>query len=382
MNTGLASSGNTECRIKVICNKPPNTSSIDGSNNLWWRLLHNGNYEVQMKAGHMSQNLVVVDNNEVVTAEKLYNGYKSQIDYEFFENFNSEHTKAAYKRDLVQFFTFIRNEFGDLTNLQQLQKIHVIAYRNALQSTASNNGRNYCPKTVIRKLAAITSYCGYLIEKGIIHNNPTDHVKRPKDEVITDTNDLTDAQVKALLDSVDTTKKSGHLHKAILVILFSTGIRKGELINLKFEDYQEQQGLKILQFIGKRGKVFKVPLHPSAIFHLENYIRYLTTKGKTLRSGDYLFQSCKQGVQQFSNKKLQPTSIDYIIKHYCKQIGIKENISPHSARATVIGSLLQSGCDLYKVSQLVNHSNVKTTQGYDKRKKSLVDSPVFQLKYF
>lgn len=330
----------------------------------------------------MVQNAVVRVQDEVSAIEPSYNGYKSQIDYEFFENFNSEHTKAAYKRDLVQFFTFLRTEFGEITNLQHIQKIHVIAYRNALQSTTPNNGRSYCPKTVIRKLAAITSYCGYLIEKGIIHNNPTDHVKRPKDEVITDTNDLTDAQVKTLLASVDLTKKSGHLHKAILVLLFSTGIRKGELINLKFESYQEQQGLKIIQFIGKRGKVFKIPLHPSAIFHLEKYISYMVSQGKVLQAGSYLFQSCKQGRQHLPNKKLQPTSVDYIIKHYSKQIGITDNITPHSARATVIGSLLQSGCDLYKVSQLVNHSNVKTTQGYDKRKKSLVDSPVFQLKYF
>ncbi len=85
---------------------------------------------------------------------------------------------------------------------------------------------------------------------------------------------------------------------------------------------------------------------------------------------------------QRADKRLQGTSVDYIIKHYCKKIGIAAGISPHSARATVIGSLLDSGCDLYKVSQLVNHSNVKTTQGYDKRKKSLIDSPVFKLNYF
>ena len=104
--------------------------------------------------------------------------------------------------------------------------------------------------------------------------------------------------------------------------------------------------------------------------------------GRELKIGDYIFQGSPNQTSFKPNKKLQGTSVDYIIKHHCKKIGIETKITPHSARATVIGSLLESGCDLYKVSQLVNHSNVKTTQGYDKRKKSLVDSPVFKLKYF
>lgn len=330
----------------------------------------------------MSRDLIIKSISDLADSQNQYNGYKSQLDYEFFENFNSEHTKAAYKRDLTQFFQFVSKEFGNISHPQQLQKMHVVAFRNAIRASKVDGGHSYSPKTVIRKLAAIASYCAFLIEKGLMTTNPTAHIKRPKDEVITATNDLSDDQVKAVLDSVDLDKKSGPLHKAILVLLFSTGMRKGELIGLKVADYQEHQGLKIIQFIGKRGKVSRVPLHPAAIFHLENYMQYMESKGHFLKADDYLFQGLGNNKNSPSNKKLQATSIDYIIKHHCKKVGITANITPHSARATVIGSLLDSGCDLYKVSQLVNHSNVKTTQGYDKRKKSLIDSPVFKLKYF
>jgi len=329
----------------------------------------------------MSKNLAIKNIGELVEPCILYSGYSSQLDYEFFENFDSEHTRVAYKRDLAQFFEFVNSEFGPINHPQQLQKMHVVAFRNALQAPVSEGGRSYCPKTVIRKLASITSYCAFLIEKGLMTSNPTSHVKRPTDQVITATNDLSDDEVKALLASVDLNKKSGPLHMAILVVLFAAGMRKGELINLKFEDYQEHQGLKILQFMGKRGKLSRIPLHPVAIFHLENYIQHMKSIGRELKGGDYLFQGSPNRTSLRSNKKLQGTSVDYIIKHHCKKIGVKANISPHSARATVIGSLLESGCDLYKVSQLVNHSNVKTTQGYDKRKKSLIDSPVFKLKF-
>ncbi len=327
----------------------------------------------------MSQNLISKSNFDLNAS---YKSYTSQLDYEFFENFDSEHTKAAYKRDLIQFFKFVNNEFGPINHPQQLQKMHVVAFRNALQASKVEDGQSYCPKTIIRKLAAVASYSAFLIEKGLMSFNPTANIKRPKDEVISATNDLSDAEVKTLIESVNVKKKSGPLHKAILVLLFSTGMRKGELINLKFENYQEYQGLKIIQFIGKRGKLFRIPLHPAAIFQLETYIQYMKSKGHTFENGGYLFQGLGNNKDLTKNKKLQATSIDYIIKYYCRKIGLKSNITPHSARATVIGSLLDSGCDLYKVSQLVGHSNVKTTQGYDKRKKNLVDSPVFRLKYF
>ncbi len=330
----------------------------------------------------MRSNILLKNVSEMRNVEDFHIGYKSQLDYEFFENFASEHTRSAYKRDLIQFFEFVCSQFGQITHPEQLQKMHVIAFRNAIQAPITEGGQSYCPKTVIRKLAAITSYCAFLIEKGLMTTNPTAHIKRPKDEVITPTNDLSDNQVKALLDSVDISKKSGHLHKAILVLLFSTGIRKSELINLRLKDYQEHQGLKIIQFKGKRGKVSRVPLHPIAIFHLENYIQNMKVIDRELKDTDYLFQACVARSGLIHNKKLQGTSVDYIIKYHCKKIGVNENITPHSARATVIGSLLEDGVDLYKVSQLVNHSNVKTTQAYDKRKKSLIDSPVFKLKYF
>ena len=304
----------------------------------------------------------------------LLSGYSSVVEYEFFENFHSNHTKLAYRRDLVQFFNFIKTNFGPIANPNDIQKTHVLAFRNAL--SASN-----CPKTVIRKLAAISTYCAFMIEKGFMSTNPTVHIKRPKDQVITETNDLSDSQVTELINSVDISKPSGLLHKAILVLLFSTGIRKGELINLRHENYQEQKGIKLLQYQGKGGKIVRTPLHPVAVYHLEAYLSHKMVESEGFEPGLVLFSGCSNRSKLDHNKKLQPTSVDYIVKKYASVIGVKENITPHSARATLIGSLLQGGCDLYKISQLVNHSNVKTTQGYDKRKKSLIESPVFKLTY-
>ena len=107
-------------------------------------------------------------------------------------------------------------------------------------------------------------------------------------------------------------------------------------------------------------------------------------KALRLNVGDeWLFQPSRNNTNpDHLNKKLMPASIDFILNKYCRKIGIQSKITPHSARATMISSLLEHGCDLYRVSQLVNHSNVKTTQGYDKRGKKFSDSPVFGLKFF
>lgn len=328
------------------------------------------------------------DETSMVIADRealldIFGPYRSKLDYEFFANFESEHTRSAYKNDLVQFFRFILDTFGPLRSVAELERGHVVAFRNYLQTNGGRRGKPCCPKTVIRKLAAITSYADFLIEKGLLHTNPTANIKRPRDEVITETNDLTDKQVKDLFTIIDTNKEAGHLHKAVIVVLFSTGIRKSELIHLKRSDYHENHGIKILQFIGKRGKVSRIPLHPVTCHHLEKYLEWMKSQGRELQADDWLFQPTRNRKNPNDlNKPMLPTSIDYIVKHYCRKIGISVKVSPHSARATLIGSLLESGEDLYRVSQLVNHSNVKTTQGYDKRKKDLTNSPVFRLKFF
>lgn len=331
----------------------------------------------------MSKSNVLVLVGPEINVPDVGDVYSSTLDYEFFENFASEHTKIAYRSDLKQFFKFVLGQFGRLGSVADLKRTHVIAYRNYLQSVSGRGGKPCCPKTVIRKLAAISSYCDFLVEKSLLGTNPTSSVMRPTDQVITQTNDLSDDQVKKLIEVVDTSKPVGLLHKAILTLMFSTGIRKSELIHLKLEDYREHEGFKIIQFIGKRGKLNRVPLHPTASYHLDLYIQSMRRQGKLKSSTEPLFQPTRNHSDPGNtDKHLTPSSIDFIIQKYCRKIGVTTHITPHSARASVIGSLLEHGCDLYRVSQMVNHSSVKTTQSYDKRGKKLSDSPVFHLKFF
>lgn len=302
---------------------------------------------------------------------------QSDFEREFFGNFQSENTKTAYKKDLQQFFSFLNQSNQIQIHPLSVKKLHIVQYRNYLQKHGGRNGKSAAPKTIIRKLAAITTFYNFLIEKEYISQNPTQNVRRPTDSVMTETCDLTDQEARKVLSVINVDSPAGLLHKTILMIFLTTGMRKSELINLKVDDYKEEKGVKFLKIKCKGGKYHKVPLHPSAICQIEDYLAWRGIS--PFCDSPFLFQATTSSILE--EKPLCPSSIDFIVKKYSKKACITENITPHSLRATVIGSLLDSGCDIYKVSKLVNHSSVKTTEAYDKRRKRLSDSPVFKIKY-
>ncbi len=134
-------------------------------------------------------------------------------------------------------------------------------------------------------------------------------------------------------------EKASPLHKSVVFLFFSTGIRKSELINLKLKDYTEING--------------------------EITITVNAKAGKTLLK--FLPRQCSDVLH------------DYIFIKYCKLAGVNKKVSPHSARATYIGSALQNGASIVKVSKDVGHSSVKTTEEYNKRGNRYEDSPINSL---
>jgi site-specific recombinase XerD len=123
-----------------------------------------------------------------------------------------------------------------------------------------------------------------------------------------------------------------------------------------------------LRYIGKGQKVNHVPIHPVAGYHLGQYLDRMASKGRPIGPGDYLFQASKQNQNVSVDHKLSHTALGYIVKKWARQVNLAKRITPHSARATFISSLLENGEDIYSVAQAVNHADVRTTARYDKRK--------------
>lgn len=302
------------------------------------------------------------------------NSFNYKLEYEFFHNFESPHTRKSYRVDLFQLFEFLRDNFSTVTNYKMIERVHIVAYRNWLTDN------EMAPKTINRKLAAASSFFDFLIEKGMIEFNPCLSIKRPRQEVKTPTNDLNDEQIANLFAELDKLSGPSLLHKAVLYTLFTTGIRKAELINLRLKNLIQKDEFHIINVRAKGGKELTKVLHPKCYEVITEYINYLKTTGEDLHPEDWIFRPTRNPLEPgHIIKPLNPKSIDYIIKSWCKKAGITDRISPHSARASYIGSALENGIDLYKISKDVGHSSVKTTEEYNKRRQKLSESPVFGL---
>jgi site-specific recombinase XerD len=256
----------------------------------------------------------------------------------------------------------------------EIQKFHLVAFRNWLTDS------DLAPKSINRKMAANSSFFDFLVEKSIVPFNPVTSIKRPRQEVRKPTNDASDEQIRNLLELVDTLTGPGLLHRAVIYTLFTTGIRKAELINLKLKNFFLKNEIHIIEVRAKGGKQLIKVVHPKCAEVINDYLDYLKTSGEIPHQEDWIFRPSKNPLDPTHIlKPLSPTSVDYIIKTWCLKAGIHQRISPHSARASYIGSAIESGIDLYKISRDVGHASVKTTEEYNKRRQKLSESPVFAL---
>ena len=309
--------------------------------------------------------------------------FSFSLDEEFFNNFTSEHTRKSYRNDLLKFFKYFSQIYGDLKKLSEIQRVHIINYRNYLSETGGQRGQSCAPKTIARKLACLSSYFHFLVEKGEIESNPVLSIKRPRRETINPTQALTREQVKELLAAIEEKDKPCRfMHKALLTLFFTTGLRKSEIVNLKFCQYREINDDKVIEFVGKGGKIGQKLLHSLAIEALEEYFQWMRSQDRAHEAQDWIFQPTRNPSDPKNlNKPLNPKTVNEIFLHYSQKIGLNFKTSPHCARATFIGELLEVGVDIYSVAREVYHSSVTTTQEYDKRRKKISDSPIRKLSY-
>lgn len=313
---------------------------------------------------------------------KKISSHSLDLKEEYFENFASKHTRLSYKTDIKQFFQYIKEREPHTKTFPEVLRLHVIQYRNWLLEFGGKDGGASAPKTVARKLASISSYFDYLVERNFAQSNPATSVKRPRREVLSPTHALTSVQVRQLLNVIDLTKESGILHHALIMTFFTTGLRKSEILYLKRKNLKLLGDCYIIEYAGKGGKLGQKLLHPLCINSLNLYLESMEKKGRKHIKEDWLFQPTKNpfGHREL-NKPLNPKTINEILQNYAKKAELNLKICPHSARATFISELLNNGVDIYTIANEVNHSSVKTTQEYDKRRKKLSDSPVHKLKY-
>lgn len=215
--------------------------------------------------------------------------------------------------------------------------------------------KEYSSATVARKIAAIKSFFGFLVEEGRLSSDPTENLGFPKvGKSLPKT--LSMSEVNLLLEQASSNKSpEGMRDSAMLELLYATGMRVSELVSLNLPDVDTRDG--VVRCFGKGSKERVIPIHQRAIEKLSDYI----SKGHPALSAgngeEALFLNQR-------GQRLTRQGLWGILKDYAKKAGIKEKISPHILRHSFATHLLGGGADLRSVQELLGHVNISTTQIY------------------
>ena len=269
------------------------------------------------------------------------------LNYLGLEKNYSALTITSYQRDLEDFIQFYQQEENS-SEIHLAKKNHIRAFVMFLAQEKKSE------KTVNRKLSTLRSFYKYLIKEKILTINPIEQVhslKRKKEVVVP----FTESEISELLDNEEyfTPDFDGVRDHLMIDLLYQTGIRRAELINLKESDIDYiQSSIKVL---GKRNKERLVPISKYLLQEIDIYKKEKAANG--LEQCTHLFVTKK-------GKPLYDTLVYSKVKHYLSLISVKHKKSPHMLRHSFATHMLDSGADLNAVKDLLGHSSLSSTQVY------------------
>jgi integrase/recombinase XerD len=257
----------------------------------------------------------------------------------------SENTISSYLRDVRQFSACMK-EYGSLA-LDQVKQDDVERYTKWL------TGRGKSIPTVTRAIASLKSFYNYLLQCGYVKQNPAKNVtpKRPsrKQPQI-----LSSKEEELFLEQPQCTDFKGYRDRAMLELLYATGIRVSELIELNVEDLNLSAGL--LRCTSKN-KSRVIPLYPAAIRALAEYLEKIRPQMVEDQNESALFVN-------MSGDRMSRQGFWKIIKSYQEKANIDKEITPHTLRHSFAAHMLENGADLRSIQEMLGHADISSTQIY------------------
>ena len=304
------------------------------------------------------------------------------ITYLRAERHFSGHTARCYAADLAQFCTFLADpETGipDRTpgNRRGSNGVHGSAHETRAGGAANDTGtdrrllevdtdllrlfmsqlrdRNYCKSTVARKLATLRSFYKFLVRRGYLTSNPVAPISTPKQEKRLPKY-LDVEQIEQLFTNCDSSTLLGSRDRAILEMLYSTGIRVSELVALNIADID--LGSSVLHVRGKGKKERVIPIGPGAVKAVIHYLDMRRTNLRTMNQDVEALYINKHG------QRLSTRSVRRKLDKYLLEAGLDLSVSPHTLRHSFATHMLQRGADLRSVQDMLGHQSLSTTQIY------------------
>lgn len=257
----------------------------------------------------------------------------------------SQNTVMAYRRDLKNFKIFIKGL--NIDKFEDVNRTNIKDYLFELQK------KERAPSTISRNIATLRAFFQYLYKQNIINLDPSIDIESPKvkkklPEI------LTLEEVEILLNQPNITELKGIRDKAMLEVLYATGIRVTELISLKIEDINLSLGHIKCKFSGKERVI---PLGSKAISAMHLYLNKVRFAMIRDVNENILFVNC-------NGMPMTRQGFWKIIKVYAKKANIPDNITPHILRHSFAAHLVANGADLQSVQEMLGHSDISTTQIY------------------
>ncbi len=280
------------------------------------------------------------------------------IDHLWMENGLSENTLSAYRNDLAGFSLWLEQ------NNHSLKKVDASIIQAYL---AFNYSVQQKRRSVARLLSSLRRFYLYLFRENQISEDPTQLLESPKGEQTLPLS-LNEQQIEDLLAAPDTSDDLGLRDRAMLEVLYATGLRVSELIGLQTSQISMQQG--VIRVIGKGNKERLVPVGEIALDWLVKYYRQsrpqlLDSSSKQKKSKQGAGSQCSEVFVTRRGKAMTRQAFWYLIKRYALLAGIAtDQLSPHTLRHAFATHLLNHGADLRVVQMLLGHSDISTTQIY------------------
>lgn len=258
----------------------------------------------------------------------------------------SGNTEVSYERDLKKMMRYFEGE-QHITEVSRITETNLNSYMLYLEN------RHFAPSTVSRSVASMRAFFQYLTRERVIDKDPSEHLKPPKVEKKMP-EVLTVREVDLLLAQPSQETPKGIRDKAMLELLYATGIRVSELIHLTWPDVNLSMGYITCR---ERDKERVIPFGSVARRALHHYLADARKVFVGDQETEVLFTNC-------SGKPMSRQGFWKILKGYAASAGIEKDITPHTLRHSFAAHLIQNGADVRSVQEMMGHSDISTTQMY------------------
>ena len=277
---------------------------------------------------------------------------KSFLNYLDVEKGFSQNTVVAYQNDLYQLAEFVEQEAakqGSTPSWANFDRQGVLSYLLNLKE------RNYAPTTIARKVAAARSFFGFMVAEGIIKTDPIENMSSPTVGKSLP-KPISIGQVRSLLEQpAKLSTAEAKRDKAMLELLYASGMRITELVSLNLGDVDTEGGY--VRCFGKGHKERIIPIYEQAAMAVKNYIEETRPQLARNKSKEALFLNPR-------GDRLTRQGFWQKLKEYAKSANLDTQISPHTLRHSFATHMLSGGADLRSVQELLGHANISTTQVY------------------